>query len=56
MNSLPCFNSHGAIIIQGVIIVATIKKRPDMLILLVMLAAAGVLLTELLMGSGILIG
>jgi hypothetical protein len=36
--------------------VATIKKRPDMLILLVMLTAAGVLLTELLIGTGLLVG
>jgi len=36
--------------------VATMKKRPDMLILLVMLTAVGVLLTELLIGTGILMG
>lgn len=35
---------------------ATMKKRPDMLILLVMLTAVGVLLTELLIGTGILMG
>lgn len=58
ISDFPCLNSCRVIIIQvkGVTIVATMKKRPDMLILLVMLTAVGVLLTELLIGTGILMG